>query len=183
MTTTAALRSYNQKSKASSSDTPAEEESSSITTPTEEESRSSIIQPEEESSDSSIYFNENRSSYVPKRKQEEDKEITATPTKRPNQQQTLKLIALTNVMLLTPSQFSRYARSHFNDEVLNEWYKSILSTLIVDVEKEARDISRSLDDNLQKKRIKTRDAIQKLVAMSVGKEDYEAQILIGLANL
>ncbi|KAG1150981.1 hypothetical protein G6F36_014662 [Rhizopus arrhizus] len=78
MTAIAALRSYNQKSKASSS-----------TTPTEEESRSSITQSEEESSGSSIHINENRSSYAPKRKQEEDKEITTTPTKRPNQQQTL----------------------------------------------------------------------------------------------
>ncbi|KAL0083092.1 hypothetical protein F4703DRAFT_1794672 [Phycomyces blakesleeanus] len=32
-------------------------------------------------------------------------------------------------------------------------------------------------------RIKTRDAVRKLVATSVGKEDYEAQLLIGLANL
>lgn len=51
MTAIAALRSYNQKSKASSS-----------TTPTEEESRSSITQSEEESSGSSIHINENRSS-------------------------------------------------------------------------------------------------------------------------
>ncbi|KAI8635740.1 hypothetical protein BD408DRAFT_438672 [Parasitella parasitica] len=84
------------------------------------------------------------------------------------------------------SELIRHTRDHFNDEVLNEWHKSILSNLIVDVEKEARDISSSLDDviyNLQKRRIKTRDAVQKLAAMSVGKEDYEAQVLINLANL
>lgn len=54
--------------------------------------------------------------------------------------------ALADIMLLTPSQFSKYTRDHFNDKVLNEWYKSILSTLIVDVEKEAQDISSSLND-------------------------------------
>ncbi|KAI8056376.1 hypothetical protein BDF21DRAFT_430664 [Thamnidium elegans] len=57
-----------------------------------------------------------------------------------------ELIALSNVMLLKPSQFNRYTRDHFTDEVLNEWHKSILSTTIIDVEKEAQDISKSLDD-------------------------------------
>lgn len=49
-------------------------------------------------------------------------------------------------MLLKPSQYSRYTRDYFTDEVLNDWYKSIMNTLIVDVEKEARDISESLND-------------------------------------
>ncbi|KAI7898192.1 uncharacterized protein BX663DRAFT_269891 [Cokeromyces recurvatus] len=149
-----------------------------------------------------------------KRKHQKDDASTTMQAKRPNKQETLaekfktykqkiihdaatelefsletnlpELIALNNVMLLKPSQFSRYMRDHFTDKALNEWHKGILSTLIVDVEKEAQDIAKSLDDiiyNLQKKKIKTREAVQKLVAMSIGKEDHEAQILIGLSNL
>ncbi|KAI9335213.1 hypothetical protein BD770DRAFT_402140 [Pilaira anomala] len=95
-----------------------------------------------------------------------------------------ELAAVSNVMLLKPSQFGRYAPDHFTDEVLNEWHKSILSTLIVDI-KEVRDISMSLDDliyDLQKK-INTLEVVQKSVATSVGKDDHRAQILIGLSNL
>jgi hypothetical protein len=49
-------------------------------------------------------------------------------------------------MLLKPTQFNQYTRDHSTDKVLNEWHKSILDTLITDVEKEAHNIPKSVED-------------------------------------
>lgn len=40
-------------------------------------------------------------------------------------------------MFLAPSQYTRFARDHFTDQTLNEWYKSTLDTFTINVEEEA----------------------------------------------
>ncbi|KAI9477696.1 hypothetical protein BDB00DRAFT_879399 [Zychaea mexicana] len=90
-----------------------------------------------------------------------------------------ELMALSDVMLLKPSQFNKYTRAHFTDQVLSEWHDNTRKSLLADVEEEASRIAK----DLKKKRIRTREAVQKLVAMSIDKKDCEAQLLIGLSNL
>ncbi|KAI9477120.1 hypothetical protein BDB00DRAFT_751391, partial [Zychaea mexicana] len=89
--------------------------------------------------------------------------------------------ALSDVMLLKPSRFNKYTRAHFTDQVLSEWHDNTRKSLLADVEEEASRIAKVLD--LKKKRIRTREAVQKLVAMSIDKKDCEAQLLMGLSNL
>lgn len=53
---------------------------------------------------------------------------------------------LANLMLLTPSQYTRFSRNHFTDQTLDEWYKSTLDTFTINIEEEAFKISRSLEE-------------------------------------
>ncbi|KAI7852255.1 hypothetical protein BDC45DRAFT_191814 [Circinella umbellata] len=106
-------------------------------------------------------------------------------------------MALSDVMLLKPTQFTKHTRSHFGDSVLSKWYKSTVESLLEngegagtsiakDIEGASANITEDLGDiayDLMKGRIKTRQAVQRLVEISRNKENAEAQVLIGLSNL
>ncbi|KAG2219645.1 hypothetical protein INT45_012346 [Circinella minor] len=153
--------------------------------------------------------------------------VLAPPTKRPNQQETLaekfalfkknivlkskegqgfnlesgvpELMALSDVMLLKPSQFTKHTRSHFGDSVLSKWYKSTVESLLENGEGAGTSIAKDIEgasasnitedlgdivyDLMKGRSIKTRQAVQRLVEISRNKENAEAQVLIGLSNL